>query len=231
MTRRDALKGIAAIGGMVTLGDVFGSPAYAAPAFVLPPLPYAPDALEPFIDAQTMTIHHGKHHQTYVDRLNAAIEKAPELRDKSVDELLKMLDTAPSAVRNDIRNHGGGHYNHSLFWQSLKKGTGGPQGDVLKALERDFESVANFHTIFDDTAARVFGSGWAWLVVRDGKLKVESTANQDCPLTSGAYPLFGIDVWEHAYYLKYQNRRAEYIKAFRDVVNWEFVGKRFGSLD
>ena len=197
--------------------------------FKLAPLPYDYAALEPVIDAETMKIHHGKHHAAYVARLNGAVAKAPELATKSIEELLKSLNTLPETVRADVRNHGGGHYNHALFWQHLKKGTGGPQGDLLKAIESAFGSVAKWQESFADAAMKQFGSGWAWLVVRDGKLAVEATPNQDCPLTTGGFPLLGVDVWEHAYYLKYQNRRADYVKAFQDVINWEFVGERFAK--
>lgn len=232
MTRRDALKGIAAMGGLATFGSAWtqgtppGTPiSQDEPAFKLPPLGYAPDSLEPYIDAQTMTIHHDKHHAAYVNNLNAAIAKEPSLKGKSLEQLIRGIDTVPEAVRKDIRNQGGGHYNHSLFWQTLKKGVAMPE-DVRQALGVSFGSVENFNTQFAEAATKVFGSGWAWLVIRDNKMVVESTPNQDCPLMSGAFPLLGIDVWEHAYYLKYQNRRAEYIKAFMEVVNWEYVSQR-----
>lgn len=225
MTRRDALKGIAAVGGLMTFGgaSAWNRP-YAAP-FELPPLGYAPDALEPFIDAQTMTIHHDKHHATYVNNLNAAVAKEPSLAGKSIEELLKSLDTIPESVRKDIRNQGGGHYNHSMFWKSLKKDVAMP-ADLEKAIVAAFGSMETFRTQFTEAATKVFGSGWAWLAMRDNKLVVESTPNQDSPLMTGGFPLLGIDVWEHAYYLKYQNRRAEYIKAFMDVVNWQHVAER-----
>ncbi len=215
---------MAAVGGILTLGEAFAGHKQAG-QFELPPLGYAPDALEPFIDVQTMTIHHGKHHQTYVDRLNAAVAKESSLAGKPIEQMLKSLDTIPESVRKDIRNHGGGHSNHSIFWKMLKKDVKMPD-DLAKALTGTFGSIENFNTQFADAATKVFGSGWAWLVVRDNKLVIESTPNQDTPLSTGGFPALGIDVWEHAYYLKYQNRRAEYIKAFMSVVNWDFVAGR-----
>lgn len=235
-TRRTALKTLATTTvAAFAAGDLFAqAPAAAAPAptgpFTLPPLGYAFDALEPVIDAKTMEIHHGKHHKAYVDKLNEAMAKAPELAGKSVEDLLKNLAAAPEAVRAAVRNHGGGHYNHTLFWQHMKKGTGGPEGALLKAIESAFGSFAKWQEAFGDAAVKQFGSGWAWLVVRDNKLVVEATANQDCPLSTGGTPLLGVDVWEHAYYLKYQNLRAAYVKAFQDVINWQFVGDRFKKV-
>lgn len=228
ITRREALKGMAAVGGILTLGEAMAVSqvqSQSTPPFVLPPLGYAPDALEPYIDAQTMTIHHDKHHQAYVDKLNAAIEKEPSLKGQPIEKLLRTVDQIPETVRKDIRNQGGGHYNHSMFWKSLRKDVKMP-ADLEKAIVSSFGSVEIFNTQFTDAATKVFGSGWAWLVVRDNKFAVESTPNQDSPLMTGAYPLLGIDVWEHAYYLKYQNRRAEYIKAFMNVVDWDYVAKR-----
>jgi Fe-Mn family superoxide dismutase len=203
-------------------------------AFTLPPLPYAYDALEPYIDAQTMQIHHDKHHGTYVTNLNAAIEKAPELASKSLDDLITGINAVPEAVRTAVRNNGGGHWNHSLFWLWLdpsKKG-GEPSGPLADAIKSSFGDFATFKTQFTAAATGRFGSGWAWLVNKDGKLTITSTPNQDNPAMEGTRPgdiLLGLDVWEHAYYLKYQNRRPEYITAFWNVVNWPKVAERFGA--
>ena len=232
ITRRTAIQTLATATTALAAGNLLAQApaAVAAPeVFKLPPLGYDYEALEPAIDAETMKIHHDKHHAAYVAKLNAAIAKAPDLASKSIEDLLKNLDAAPEAVRTDIRNHGGGHYNHALFWQLLKKGTGGPQGDLLKAIEAAFGTVAKWQEAFSDAALKQFGSGWSWLVLRGGKLTVEATANQDTPLSKGGLPLLGVDVWEHAYYLRYQNRRADYLKAFQDVINWEFVGRRFAK--
>ncbi len=199
-------------------------------AFELAKLPYAYDALEPFIDAQTMTIHHDKHHAAYVTNLNAALDKAPELGGWSLDDLVKKLADVPETVRTAVRNHGGGHWNHDMFWNVMAPGAGGePKGALAKAVEADFGGFANFKAEFEKSAMGRFGSGWAWLVVKGDKLAVVSTANQDNPLTDGLTPLLGLDVWEHAYYLKYQNRRAEYVSAWWNVVNWEEVAGRFGK--
>ncbi|MHC4939238.1 MAG: superoxide dismutase [Planctomycetota bacterium] len=195
-------------------------------AHTVPPLPYSPDALEPHIDAQTMTIHHDKHHAAYVSKLNAAIEKHPELGDKSALELITDLDAIPEDIRGAVRNHGGGHVNHSLFWTILGPDGGGtPTGGLIKAIDESFGSFDTFKEQFSAAAGGVFGSGWAWLCVGgDGKLKITTTANQDNPVfTDGSLPILGIDVWEHAYYLKYQNRRPDYIGAFFNVINWEQV--------
>ena len=232
--RRTALKTLATTALAAAAGDLFAqAPAAATPPagpFTLPPLGYAFDALEPVIDAKTMEIHHDKHHKAYVDKLNEAVAKAPELAGKTVEELLKALAAAPEAVRAAVRNHAGGHYNHSLFWQHLKKGTGGPEGDLLKAIEASFGSFAKWQEDFGDKAVKQFGSGWAWLVARGGKLVNEATPNQDTPLSTGGVPIIGIDVWEHAYYLKYQNQRPAYVKAFQDAINWQFAGERFKKL-
>jgi superoxide dismutase, Fe-Mn family len=201
-------------------------------AFTLPPLPYAFDAIEPYIDAQTMQIHHDKHHGAYVTNLNAAIEKAPELASKSLDDLVTNLKAVPEAIRPAVRNNAGGHWNHSLFWLWLdptKKG-GEPSGGLATAITSAFGDFATFKTQFTAAATGRFGSGWAWLINKDGKLAITSTANQDNPPMEGTRPrdvLLGLDVWEHAYYLKYQNRRPEYIAAFWNVVNWPEVAKRF----
>ena len=196
---------------------------------VLPELGYAYDALEPYIDAKTMEIHHTKHHQAYIDKLNAALDGHADLQDKTVLELIANLDAVPENIRTAVRNHGGGHANHSLFWKVLGPNQGGqPTGKLAAAVDRDFGSFDAFKEKFEAAAANRFGSGWAWLVKDgDGKLSVDSTANQDSPLMSGKTPLLGLDVWEHAYYLKYQNRRPEYIKAFWNVVNWAQVARNF----
>lgn len=199
-------------------------------AFTLSPLPYAYDALEPFIDAQTMTIHHDKHHAVYVTNLNVALDKHSELAGWSLEELLVKLNEVPEDIRTAVRNHGGGHYNHDMFWQIMAPNAGGePKGALASAIESDFGSFANFKAEFEKAALGRFGSGWAWLVEKGDKLAVVSTANQDNPLTDGLKPLAGIDVWEHAYYLKYQNRRAEYASAWWNVVNWEEVASRYGK--
>jgi Fe-Mn family superoxide dismutase len=195
--------------------------------FKLPPLPYAYDALEPHIDARTMEIHHTKHHQTYIDNANAALEKHPELANKSAEDLLGNLNAVPEDIRAVIRNHGGGHANHSLFWTVLKKDGGKPSGDVAAAIDKSFGSFDTFKTQFETAAKSRFGSGWAWLSVKkDGSLTVTSTPNQDSPLSEGLTPILGLDVWEHAYYLKYQNKRPDYVGAFWNVVNWDEVARR-----
>jgi len=197
--------------------------------FKLPPLPYSYDALEPYIDAETMKIHHQKHHGTYVEKLNEAINKYPELKDKSLEYLLTNLDRLPADVREKVRNNGGGHYNHSLFWTLMGKNKGGePQGKLKQDIIKSFGTFENFKKEFKTAALDRFGSGWAWLVKdKDGKLKILSTANQDSPIMMGVSPIMGLDVWEHAYYLNYQNRRPDYISAFWNVVNWNEVAKRF----
>lgn len=199
-------------------------------AHVLPPLPYAADALEPHIDTQTMNIHHGKHHQAYVTNLNAAIEKAPELANWSLDDLCKRINEVPEAVRTAVRNNGGGHWNHSLFWQLMAPKAGGePTGALGDAITKAFGSFATFKEQFQAAGMGRFGSGWAWLVSNNGALSIMSTPNQDNPLMEGKHALLGVDVWEHAYYLHYQNRRADYLAAFWNVVNWAEVAKRFGA--
>lgn len=203
-------------------------------AYTLPELGYAYDALEPHFDAMTMEIHHTKHHQTYINNANGALEALPELADLTAEELIAQLDKVPADKRTFLRNNAGGHANHTLFWTILKTGTT-LQGELKSAIERDFGSVENFQAEFEKAAATRFGSGWAWLVLDEGKLKVVSTANQDSPLMGEAvagckgYPIVGLDVWEHAYYLKFQNRRPDYIKAFWNVVNWDEASKRFAE--
>jgi Fe-Mn family superoxide dismutase len=199
-------------------------------AFTLPPLPYDFAALEPHIDARTMEIHHGKHHQTYVNNLNAAIEKAPELSKKSLDDLMRNVSTLPEAVRTPIRNNGGGHWNHSMFWQIMAAKAGGePGGKLGQAIKSTFGDFAKFREQFGAAGVGRFGSGWAWLINTGGKLSITSTPNQDNPLMEGQKAIMGLDVWEHAYYLKYQNRRPDYIQAWWNVVNWSEIEKRFAS--
>ena len=201
--------------------------AQAAP-YTVPPLPYAFDALEPYIDAKTMEIHHDKHHGAYVTNLNKAVEGHADLAKLSVEALISKIDTVPENIRTAVRNNGGGHANHSLFWKIMKKGGGGePKGEIAEAIKSTFGSFNEFKTKFNEAATKRFGSGWAWLQIKDGKLGIESTPNQDNPLMSGAKPVMGIDVWEHAYYLKYQNRRPEYIEAWWNVVNWEQINQNF----
>ena len=199
-------------------------------AYTLPPLPYPTNALEPHIDAQTMEIHHGKHHNAYVTNLNAALEKAPELADKSLDDLLRNLNTVPEAVRTAVRNNGGGHWNHSQFWKSMAPNAGGkPTGKLAAAIDAAFGDFEKFKEAFNAAGAGRFGSGWVWLVNEGGKLAIVSTPNQDNPIMDGKpAPILGNDVWEHAYYLKYQNRRPDYLKAWWNTVNWDEVAKRFG---
>ena len=199
-------------------------------AHTLPPLPYPTDALEPHIDKMTMEIHHGKHHNAYVTNLNAAIEKAPELASKSLEDLVKGIASVPEAVRTAVRNNGGGHLNHSMFWQIMgPKAGGAPTGAIADAINSSFGSFDKLKEQLKAAAVGRFGSGWAWVIDQGGKLVVESTPNQDNPLMDGKKPVFGIDVWEHAYYLKYQNRRPDYIDAWWNVVNWSEVNKRLAS--
>lgn len=197
-------------------------------AYKLPELPYAANALAPHIDEETMNIHHGKHHNTYVTNLNAALEGHDDLASKDIDELVANLDSVPENIRTAVRNNGGGHANHSLFWQLLSPNGGGePSGALADEIKSTFGSLEDFKTKFADAAKGRFGSGWAWLVVNNGSLEITSTANQDSPLTDGKTPVLGLDVWEHAYYLNYQNRRPDYIAAFWNVVNWDEATKRF----
>jgi Fe-Mn family superoxide dismutase len=200
--------------------------------FELAALPYAHDALEPSIDKMTMEIHHGKHHATYVANLNKALESAPELAGKSIEELLANgCAIVPEAIRTAVRNNGGGHLNHTMFWQIMGPNAGGaPTGALGEAINATFTSFDNFKEKFAAAAMGRFGSGWAWLVAAGGKLDIISTANQDSPIMEGKFPVMGIDVWEHAYYLKYQNRRAEYVNAWWNVVNWAAIGERFNSV-
>ncbi|WP_313508594.1 superoxide dismutase [Enterococcus sp.] len=198
--------------------------------YTLPDLPYAYDALEPYIDEETMHLHHDKHHNTYVTNLNAAIEKHPELGEKSVEDLLKDFSSVPEDIQTAVRNNGGGHANHTFFWEILGPNAGGePTGAIKDAIEETFGSFDDFKEEFKTAATGRFGSGWAWLVVKDGKLAVTSTANQDSPLMDGQTPVLGLDVWEHAYYLKYKNVRPDYINAFWSVVNWDKVNEYFAK--
>ncbi|WP_080845066.1 superoxide dismutase [Cytobacillus gottheilii] len=199
-------------------------------AFELPQLPYAYDALEPHIDKETMNIHHTKHHNTYVTNLNNALEGNEELLSKSVEEVISNLDAVPESARTAVRNNGGGHANHSLFWQVIAPNGGGePTGELAEAITSKFGSLDSFKEEFAKAATTRFGSGWAWLAVNNGELEVTSTPNQDSPLMEGKTPILGLDVWEHAYYLNYQNRRPEYITAFWNVVNWDEVSKRYSA--
>ena len=240
MTRRQALKtaGLAAtacaIGSALQNGKAQSVPAAASSPngpFTLPPLPYPFDALEPNIDAQTMEIHHDRHHAAYVANLNKAVAEFPEVGKKSIEDLLKNLNSVPEKIRTAVRNQGGGHYNHSLFWQMMSRNGGGePKGELGQAIEKAFGGFPGFKSTFSEASARVFGSGWAWLVLDAGDLRIETTPNQDAPISQGKSALLGLDVWEHAYYLKYQNRRPEYINAFWRVVNWDFVADRYAKL-
>jgi Fe-Mn family superoxide dismutase len=198
-------------------------------AHELPPLPYDYNALEPYIDEETMHLHHDKHHQAYINNLNTALANYPDLQDKSAEELIRDLNSVPEAIRQAVRNNGGGHVNHTMFWEIMGPNGGGePSGALADAINQSFGSFDAFKQQFNDAGTKRFGSGWAWLVRgSDGGLSVISTANQDNPLSDGQYPVLGNDVWEHAYYLKYQNRRPEYLAAWWNVVNWEAVGQRF----
>lgn len=196
-------------------------------AFTLPNLPYEFSALEPYIDARTMEIHHDKHHATYVAKLNEALAKHPEMEEKTVEELLKDLQSVPEDIRGAVRNHGGGHVNHSLFWASMISGGNKVSGELATAIDHDFGSFANFQEKFTAISLGQFGSGWGWLVAKSGKLDVYALPNQDNPLSQGGIPLLGVDVWEHAYYLRYQNKRDEYIKSWWNVVDWNEIEKRY----
>jgi Fe-Mn family superoxide dismutase len=238
MTRRQVLKTTAlasvAYAAASSLRMVNAQPAPSPAAtsapggpFMLPPLPYAYDALEPHIDAETMQIHHDKHHAAYVANLNKAVAGLPDLGQKPVEDLLKDLSAVPEKIRTAVRNNGGGHYNHSMFWLMMKKDGGGePTGELSKAIDKKFGSFAAFKSQFTKAALGQFGSGWAWLVSDGGDLKIESTPNQDSPISEGKQPLLGLDVWEHAYYLKHQNRRPEYITAWFNVINWDYVSQK-----
>jgi len=200
-------------------------------AFELPPLPYAYNALEPYIDEQTMHLHHDKHHQAYVTNLNAALEKHPELQSWSIEDLMIKLNQVPDDIRTAVRNNGGGHINHAMFWQIMGPNAGGePTGSLATAVKQTFGDFASLKDQVNKAGAARFGSGWAWVVIDNGKLAVMSTANQDNPLSEGKLPVFGVDVWEHAYYLKYQNRRPDYLAAWWNVVNWNEIQKRYEMM-
>ena len=197
-------------------------------AYELPPLPYDYAGLEPHIDEATMKLHHDKHHQTYVTNLNGAIEKHPELGTKSPEELIKDLAAIPEDIRKVVQNNGGGHVNHTMFWQIMKPAGGGePSGAIAQQIKADFGDFESFKKLFNETTAKQFGSGWGWLIFKGGKLAIVTTANQDNPLSQGSYPILGNDVWEHAYYLKYQNKRPDYLTAWWNTVNWDEINKRF----
>lgn len=195
--------------------------------FTLPPLPYAMDALEPYIDARTLEFHYGKHHAAYVNNLNAAIAGYPELAGKTIEELISRPAALPEAIRTAVRNNGGGHANHTFYWNSMKKGGGQPKGELARAVEQRFESFEKFQEQFTKAAMGVFGSGWAWLTLAGRELLIEQTANQETPLAADHVPLLVVDVWEHAYYLMYQNRRADYLAAFWNVIDWDTVAERY----
>jgi len=243
MKRRSLLKAIGFSAGITFTGSGFLTKGWAQASkpqptaaatgpFTLPPLTYSYDALEPFIDETTMHLHHDKHHASYVEKLNAAVAGHPDLGSKSVEELVAHLDLVPEELRTAIRNQGGGHANHSFWWLILAKSGGGePKGELAKDIDSRFGSFNQFQGQFSKAAGAVFGSGWAWLTrSHDGTLQIETTANQDSPMTSGRAPILGIDVWEHAYYLKYQNRRPEYVGAFFHVVNWDYVSSHYAQL-
>ena len=232
-TRRQLFRSIALAGASASALKLATAqtPAPKGP-FTLPKLPYAFDALEPHIDARTMEIHHDRHHAGYVNNLNAAIAKHPELGRKSLDELVGSLSSIPEDIRTAVRNNGGGHINHSLFWQVMARNAGGqPKGELAKAIDKSFGSFASFKDQFSHAATGVFGSGWAWLGFDSARnLHIHSSPNQDNPWMEGHGALMGIDVWEHAYYLKYQNHRADYVKAWWNVVNWDFIASRYAKL-
>jgi Fe-Mn family superoxide dismutase len=246
MDRRTAIKHLGSAAGALLLTEALssqaptsGQAAAATPApptgpFTLPPLPYAYDALEPYFDAETMHLHHDKHHQAYVNNLNAAVAAHPELAGKTVEELVANLSALPESARTAVRNQGGGHANHSFWWPTLAKAKTGspsaPMGELAKAIDLKFGSLSIFEEKLTAAAMSVFGSGWAWLVkLPDGTLAIETTPNQDTPLALGHKPVLTVDVWEHAYYLKYQNKRADYVKAFLQVINWDFVSGQFAQ--
>jgi len=243
MNRRTAIKHLGGAASALLLAETLPAEALAAsqasaaaPAaaptgpFTLPALPYAYESLEPSFDAATMHLHHDKHHQAYVTNLNAAVAGHPEVAGKTVYELVANLSTVPEPIRKAVQNQGGGHANHSFWWPTLGKGGSAPTGELAKAIDTKFGSLSAFQDKLTDAAMHVFGSGWAWLVkLPNGTVALESTANQDSPLTAGHTPVLGIDVWEHAYYLKYQNKRADYVKAFFTVLNWDYVSGKFAE--
>lgn len=238
ITRRQAIRTtVLASAALATLPGAIAQTNSTTPAavpggpFTLPPLPYAYDALEPYIDVETMHIHHDKHHAAYVANLNKAIGGTPIADSLAIEGLLQNLNSLPENIRTAVRNNGGGHYNHSLFWKMMKPNGGGePTGDLAKAIDTAFGNFSTFKADFSKAALGQFGSGWAWLVWDGGALKIESTPNQDTPLSSGQTPLLGLDVWEHAYYLKHQNKRVDYIAAWWNVVNWDFASDRYAKF-
>lgn len=233
LNRRDALKiggAAATLFATANWSTLSAAPSAAAP-FTLPALPYSYEALEPYFDAETMHLHHDKHHQAYVNNLNKAVEGHPELAGKSLDELLTGLGAVPEAARAAVRNNGGGHYNHSFWWPTLGKGGDAPKGELAKAISEKFGTQSALEEQLTKAAMSVFGSGWAWLVRgKGGALSIITTPNQDSPITQGLTPVLGVDVWEHAYYLKYQNKRADYVKAYFSVVNWDSVSAKFAQV-
>lgn len=234
ITRRNAIKTSLLAGAAIAFSGLPTLHAKEAPLvypFELPPLGYDFDALEPVIDAQTMEIHYSKHHAAYVNNLNKALEGAPEFQKRNLDWLLATLEELPESIRTAVRNNGGGHANHSFFWKLLKKNSGGkPSGPLAKAIDETFGSYDKFLEQFSAAAMKVFGSGWAWLVQdKDGKLSIIGLPNQDSPISQNLRPIIGLDVWEHAYYLKYQNRRADYVKAFAEVIDWSFAERQFSG--
>lgn len=235
MPRREFIRHTAMIGAAAAIAPSLlatssiqaqaGRPPSEIYPYKVPLLNYGHSALEPYLDGRTMEIHHGKHHAAYVANLNSALESYPELQKKSPTELLKMLDQIPEKIRTQVRNHGGGHVNHSLFWQVMKpKGGGEPEGQIGDKIKSAFGDFKTFKEEFSKAAVGVFGSGWAWLVYSKGEVQIITTANQDSPLSQGMVPLLGVDVWEHAYYLKFQNRRGDYVNSWWNVVNWHMVG-------
>jgi len=235
MSRREAIKTTAVALAALATGPVgYGATPNSSPdgPFKLMELPFAVDALEPYMDSQTVLVHHGKHHATYVANLNKAVANEQSLIGKSLEDLLRDLNSVPEKVRTAVRNHGGGVYNHNVFWLQLKKNPGGkPIGELAKAIEATFGSYDNFKDQLSKAAVGVFGSGWGWLTVDANKnLRIEATSNQDSPISQGRTPLLAIDVWEHAYYLKYQNRRADFVNALFDIINWDYVSEQYRKL-
>jgi Fe-Mn family superoxide dismutase len=232
-TRREAVATVALSAVGFATARLYPQAAPAAPGlFVLPPLPYPYDALEPYIDAQTVQIHHDRHHAAYVDNLNRALANNPELAKRPVEDLLRDLTSVPEAIRTAVRNQGGGHANHTLYWQSMsQKGSREPVGELAKAIDSRFGSFSSFQDQLTRAATGLFGSGWAWLSMDKNKqLAILPTSNQDTPLSLGHTPLLALDVWEHAYYLKYQNRRADYVAAFHKIANWDLISERYSQL-
>jgi Fe-Mn family superoxide dismutase len=228
MTRRDALKVAGASAAALMLSPLAIADEKKAAGFTLPPLPYPYDALEPHIDTETMKIHHDRHHKAYVDNLNKALAEQPNFLGMSVEDVLRQIGSLPKDIRQAVVNNGGGHANHSMFWLIMTKNGGGkPSGALAKAIDDSFGTFEDFQKKLSDSAVKRFGSGWGWLVLSNGKLEVLSTGNQDSPIMKGQKPIMGIDVWEHAYYLKYQNKRPDYVKAWWNTVNWDNVAERY----